>query len=526
MGKPIFDRASLLAYGIILAWSACAIRISTANPTIGLSDMFGFIERAEALRFSSLTEWVDGFYPLGYPLLLKAIYLVTGDYVVAGRTIAFGFGLVGLLTIYGISLTVFSRGVGVLALVFCGTSPTYLRYATVSGTDMPSAVMLLLGTSLLCLSSQKQSSRYLVASGLAFGTAYLIRYSALPAVLAAAVWMLLKGGSSYLWRQRLRESALFALAFLAACGPQLLVSLVAQGNPFYNLQYQNVYFGILGEGNWGLQMSDARSQTGLGEILLEQPRLFFKNWYHNLVDSLRLDLVQFPLQFFSYVSILYSLKHQRLRSYGLLFLLLFCAFTAAIALAFLRERLLLFSTLILITSAAFGVLAIIPREIRVARATDLPVRRVVLALLIPFLLWTYLRPALTSPVSEYDRTKIDVSGVLASERMERAHDVLSFSFDYYDLQSPTKDRFAMPWYEEGFRPYASIADIAERMREAGQRYFVFDFRAPNNVRGLRDIWPFGDGELARDFRRVASVEAGVHIYAVKDHAVENGETPD
>jgi hypothetical protein len=501
-------------YVLIAVWSAAAIYISIQNPAVGLSDMFGFIPRAESLSFRSLSPWVNGLYPLGYPLALKWLSLLTGDYVVAGRIISLLCAIVSLVLVARLGGHLFGSSVALAAVMVCVTNPVFMTFATISSTDMPAAALLLLGVYWACRFNPTGRLWLLFAAGAAIGAAYLIRYTALTVVPAILLFFWIEPEGS--WRSRLKRSAVFALGFLVAAAPQLVLSALAQGNPFYNLQARNVYFGMFGHRNWGHNMPAARSMGHLSEIVVQHPVLFLRHWFRNLLQVPSLNLIQFPLNLLAYGGLLFSLRHRRSRNQVLLLILVLVAFTAAVCMAFPSSRLLLFPTLILSLTAGYACIAFIPARLRLAFPRMLPLRTVVLVGLGLWLAWHHARPAILHPLSNHDRDRIKVSRILASHGADRACSVLSLSFDYYDVTKRTKDLYALTWYETDFEPYQSVEDLAERMRRAGQRFLVFDNSAPRNVRGLESIWPFDESHMAERFEHISTLSGSIKVYRLRD----------
>lgn len=509
-------RIDVIAYAAIGAWVVLASYISVANPTIGISDMFAFIANAENLHLSSSAAWVNGFYPFGYPLLLKGMFLITGDYVLAGRILSLVFASIGLLVVFRMASSFAGEMVALLAVVICATNPVYLDHATMSGTDMPAAVLLMVGAHQLCRWGKAGRMSRLLAAGGAIGCAYLVRYTALVVMPAMMLWLLLRESPPVSWKRRASQVLLLLGAFLLVASPQLVLSAVHKGNPFYNSQAQNVYFGMFGEGSWGLKMHEARAVTSIADVVLRHPGAFLRNWYWNMLNVPGLDLVQFPFTLVAFAAILFSFKDDRLEGQNLLLALLFLAFTSAICMAFTSARLLLFGGMVLAVFSAYGLFAFLPEHFRLAFSRAFPVRIPFLLVVVVWLLWNYVRPAVAHPLSEYDRNRIHVSQALAAEGSGRASEVLSLSFDYYDATKPTKDRFCIPWYGANFEPYDSVGDIAQRMQTAGQRYFVYDERAPRSVRELRKIWPFEEEDLNTYFHPIAVFDDTVRVYRLRN----------
>jgi hypothetical protein len=515
----LFDLGS---YALVAVWVSVAVYVSAANPLVGISDMFGFIPRAQSLSLHDLSPWVDGFYPFGYPLLLKGLSTLIGDYEVSGRVLSLLAGVIALLTVYRTSRSIFTPTVALLALAICCTNPTFLRYSVISSTDMPAVAFLAVGTYCVCRFGVTHELRHLLAGGASIGAAYLIRYNAIAAVPAVLVWLWLQPAPPISWKHRFQQCVLFLSALVASASPQLLLSMVGQGNPFYNLQARNVYFGMYGGGNWGLNMPAAHTIATLSQVVLAHPGVFLSSWYHNLLGVLRLDVVQFPLTLVSFAGMLYCLRRPQSRDRGVLLCLIAVAYTATICMAFPSTRLLLFTTVVLSMFAAFGLVAFVPHRLRLTFPHAVPIRTPCVVALTGWLVLAYTRPAVLHPLSEYDKTRIDVSRTLAQQGIRSVSEVLSFSFDYYDMTKPTKDRFALPWYATEFRPYESVDDIARRMQRAGEQFLVFDDRAPRNVRGLKSIWPFDESDLRRCFEDVATVSGSVHVYRLREMPTNRG----
>jgi len=274
--------------------------------------------------------------------------------------------------------------VALLALIITGTNLSYLRQAVISGTDMPGAVMLLICILFLCRYSHSNELKYLIAAGGAIGIGYLVRYTALTVVPAVLLWLWIRNKKITSWKHRLQRCLIFLGGFILLASPQLVSSFVVQGNPLYNLQARNVYFGMFGSENWGLNMPAAGSISSLSEVILAHPREFLSNWFSNLLRVPGLNLVQFPLIAVSFAGLVFSFMRPQSRDRSVLLSFVLMAFTAAICMAFPNARLLLFSTIILCIFAAFGLFTIIPRRLPLSSFSALPIR---IPCLIAFIAW-------------------------------------------------------------------------------------------------------------------------------------------
>lgn len=507
------------AYGIIAVWTAIALYISIANPAIQESDMFGFIERAEKLSRENWSAWVDGFYPLGYPLLLRILFHFTGDYVVAGKALSLVSGVGGLFAIYGIAKIAFSTPVALLALGFCCLNRVYLGYSVTPSTDMPATGLLLLGIYGICLFSSRHALKYLFWSGAAFGLSYLMRYTTITVIPVVFVWLLLQPRTPQLPQSSLALAGIFIICVAIFALPQLVASFLQQGNPFYNRQAQNVYFGMFGGSNWGLNIYDSRnSNITLTSIIVNNPDAFLHHWLDNMLSLPNLGLVIRPLFLLAFAGLLLSIKHRAVYSMRFLLLLIIAAFAATICIAFASGRLLLLTAPLICIFAAFGVVAGAPKQVEIMPQWRVPVRIPFIIALVGGLVWVNALPSIARPISDFDYDKIKVSEALIQHGMRRPSEVLAFSFYYYDLSKPTKDRFSIPWYETEFKAFQSVSNIVARMQANGQRFLVFDDHAPDTVRGLKNIWPFSVSEMTRYFEQVPIPSASAQVYQLKTGA--------
>ncbi len=495
-------RVDNFLFFVLSLWIFLSLYLTFSNPTIGISDMFWFIERANTLSLHSSKYWVDGFYPLGYPVLLKIISNIFGDYLIGGRIISLFSGMIGVIFIYLITKEIFGNFSSKIATLLLILNPFYLKFSTISSTDIPSASFLILATYLFILYLKKREGKFLFLSGVALGFSYMIRYTALTVLPVFIIFSFLSVDENR-FMTGYKSILKFLGGFFLISFPQLMLSMIYKGNPFYNLQAQNVYFGIFGNKNWGLHMDEARKITGIFQIVRKYPLPFFNNWGLNLIHSFKIEFLKFFPFLLSPFGIYFSFKREFKKS--LFLFLIFIFFTFSISMAFPSGRLLLPSLMILsiFSGVAFG------------KILKFKMKEVALILIFLFTFYSYIFPILKNPISKFDKIKIEVSKVLHKNGMKKADEVLSFSFEYYDLKRKTKDRFKIPWYYQGFKGFKSLKDIYDFMRKDGEKFFLFDRNAPYTVKGVRGFWPFKKKELKRYFTFIATIEGFAFIYKIK-----------
>jgi 4-amino-4-deoxy-L-arabinose transferase-like glycosyltransferase len=228
----------------------------------------------------------DGFYNLGYPLLLwLARPLVGGNAFLAAQIVAAVSGAVLLAAGWWLARAWLGGGPGLLAGLMLATSPLAVEYALYIGSDMPFAALCTLALALLLRPVRGAARLPWLApalAGLAAGAAFLVRHPG--AVLLPLGWLALglAAGPRDWRRARLPASlAAFTLAFALVIAPQVGVNLRDTGQPFYNQQAKNVWLAVFGDGDWG-RWGEASNDVSLGQVALQDPERFFGNLWANL----------------------------------------------------------------------------------------------------------------------------------------------------------------------------------------------------------------------------------------------------
>lgn len=320
------------ALGGVAAWTVALLRIAQNHVVLSLPGVENDF-RVFALRSARLVgQWpagtrsadldgvlrADGFYNLGYPLLLWLLRPLTQDNpFLAGRVVAALSATVLMLATWWLARRLFGRGVALLAEGLLLFSPLLIEGGLYLGTDMPFAALCACALAALvagigkpqrCEGHGEQGtgderqgaesagslsfilypssfisapSSFLLA-GLLAGAAFLLRHPGLllwPLGLLAIALLAGRGFWRVRWAQR--AALWFTLGVALAIAPQLAVNLRDTGQPFYNQQAENVWLAVYAGGDWG-RSGEVPPSVSVGDIARRDLARLLVNWANNL----------------------------------------------------------------------------------------------------------------------------------------------------------------------------------------------------------------------------------------------------
>ena len=278
---------------LICGWTALTLLAAQGHVTLARpgveNDFRVFATRATLAQVFS----ADGFYNLGYPLLLwLARPFFDGNAFLAGRLVAALSGAALLGAGYWLARTLLPPGPALLALLALALNGFVAQYALYVGSDMPFAACV--GLCVAALVASKGRVSLVALAGLFGGLAFLMRHLG----LVLLPWGLLAMALVAFTRLRQSDDPLapplapplaalqplgsFALAFLLASAPQLIINTLQSGQPLYNQQAKNIWLAVYGGTDWG-RWDEAPNTIGLAEVVLRDPARFLENWWRNLV---------------------------------------------------------------------------------------------------------------------------------------------------------------------------------------------------------------------------------------------------
>jgi hypothetical protein len=296
-----------------------------------------------------------GYYPIGFPFILRLGELADGQALAAGRLAALFATLIAAAATVLLSARVGGRRTAWLAALLLIGAPISVAYGVLAATDALFSAAV--AAALLALSwSAQLRVRSALLGGLALGVAYLFRFQALIVLLPVLLWALPLRCSDCapqpLRRQRLlRLPAVLILGgFLIGSAPQWITELIDSGRPLNSRQHTNIW-------NFAFARYDSIPAGGGSElfyVLNYDPGTLLRNWLENLRGFFETSLHQllvWPLGLVLIIGLAAALqqwRNQRLR----LLLLTAAGYLAVVALTYNKARffLPLMPTLITLTA--------------------------------------------------------------------------------------------------------------------------------------------------------------------------------
>ncbi|HET9223122.1 MAG TPA: glycosyltransferase family 39 protein, partial [Roseiflexaceae bacterium] len=325
----------MLALGAIAVWAGAILLAARDHVTLsipGVENDFGvFVRRSAQLAgrlpvsgaYDPTTDGVlraDGFYNLGYPLLLWLARPLTNDNpFLAAQLIAALSGALLLGAAWWLARKMLGRGAALLTLLILALSPLVVEYGLYLGSDMPFAALCTLALALLLmLHTESRESRtgasqlsivssppqqpgdqrqllavstkqiaLVISAGLVAGAAFLVRHPGLLLLPLGwlAIWISLRPQPSVHNPRssppRTRSLLLFTVAFLIAIAPQLLVNIRDTGQLLYSQHAKNIWLCVYGSCDWG-RWDEAPNNVTLSDIVLRDPGRFLASWWANV----------------------------------------------------------------------------------------------------------------------------------------------------------------------------------------------------------------------------------------------------
>lgn len=192
------------------------------------------------------------------PLILSALFRVTGPGMRPAQAVSIILGMLCLLVFHRWAEASFGKRVAILSLGFLALDPPFIWFSS-----QPDCLLLYTGlvfATLIAAGDTEVSWKRAVVLGALSGLAYLSRTQGLILAFSMGVWILLRGG-----RARILKAAVFSAVFLTVCLPWFVRNIRSFRSPTHS---QNSQF-VLNENHWSA-WSVRGSPPGPGDMLRNQ----------------------------------------------------------------------------------------------------------------------------------------------------------------------------------------------------------------------------------------------------------------
>ncbi|WP_044232773.1 glycosyltransferase family 39 protein [Chloroflexus sp. Y-396-1] len=264
-----------LTVAIVVIWMGALVPAMQAHVTLarpGVENDFRVFATRDTL---SAIFQADGFYNLGYPLLLWLVRPLTHDNpFLAARLIALVAGGVLIGAGYWLARCLLAPAPSLLAAGFLALSGMVTQYSLLIGSDMPFAALMTLAVAVTLRVDTRTHAAMVLFGGLLAGAAFLIRH---PGLI-----LLLWGGITLWYTAGWRMAIVFGTGFILAASPQLTVNILQTGQPLFNQQAKNIWLAVYANTDWG-RWDEVPNSIGLLEVIGRDPLRFLFNWVRNVI---------------------------------------------------------------------------------------------------------------------------------------------------------------------------------------------------------------------------------------------------
>jgi len=167
-------------------------------------------------------------FPPLFPSLIAATSLVThNDYEFAGRLVAFLFGTLLPLPVFGVTARLFDWRAAAVAAVVTIVFPLFVSLSFTVFSEGPYATFLVSAVYLALRALEQPSGKNWALVGGAFGMAYLIRQEAVaPFVFTLLIGLVVR---DFALLAKIKRAAVATAVFLGLASPQVLLLYVSTG---------------------------------------------------------------------------------------------------------------------------------------------------------------------------------------------------------------------------------------------------------------------------------------------------------
>ncbi len=165
------------------------------------------------------TPGVELMFPPLYPLLIAALSFLVRDFELAARLVCVIFGSALPIVIYFVSSRLYDRQTSLIAATVVAFHPLLINLSASTYSEGPYMTVLLVGTYSAIRCRESAGMKWFLATGVAFGMAYLIRPEAfiMPFIAAVFIAVVRRKNIGMAWRR----TAILFVTFFVVAGPYI-----------------------------------------------------------------------------------------------------------------------------------------------------------------------------------------------------------------------------------------------------------------------------------------------------------------
>lgn len=244
---------------------------------VGINDFWANYYQADNQNFGDAATLYDGFFPVGYPALLR---LAPGDdYIEAGFAIAATCRVL-LIGVFGTIALRYLPGMWALSITAAfSIVPRVFENLFSPAADLPMLALALAGGGCLLIAGERERAPRIrtvlwIAAGVLFGLSGLVRQHGL--VLAAGFML----GAVVTRPRDFFNVVLCGVVCMAAYAPQFVVNIRAGRGLLETMQYVNVYKMM-----YGVELRDVPLDLvpDVLKLIKDDPARFFSAWSRHVL---------------------------------------------------------------------------------------------------------------------------------------------------------------------------------------------------------------------------------------------------
>jgi hypothetical protein len=282
----VTDRAGVRGFAPAVAMMLTIAALSAIWLAIGrqwgfytaLNDFWGTFFLADQLSLSDTRTLHNGFFPIGYPALLRM--LRSESILIVAFVLSVACGAAMMAVVYGWLASRVWPWLVVGVTLAMAAQPLVFVHAVTAAPDMPSTLAAVAGVLLLAGAIDRQRWPHALAAGVLLGVSGLCRYHGFVfggAAVAAAL---------AIWPSRWRLAGLAAIGFGAMGGLQVAANVTAGVPQFQTAQAFNVYKMFNPVDWWHLSVT--AYPASVIDVIRLSPERFRASYWSILAPSLYL----------------------------------------------------------------------------------------------------------------------------------------------------------------------------------------------------------------------------------------------